>query len=291
MRPFTKIAVPACALIFCLTVLTASSARAAYQPINPDGSINVGGASLFTALAAGAQIGTGGSTLQSVMTDGTLIVGNVGIGGQGTLSMAGSSTIIGDLYMNDTGTVTFYTSAQVIGTKRGLNPPGNGISQQSLLNSVLADSLNLSNAANALADTNNYIVAMGTFNGMTVNSSSSITLVGPASGTVVLHLQDFVMTGGTFTLQGTSMTTFVINVSRNFSLTNSQVVLSGGLLASHVLFNVRNSGSVMKMNQGTSLQGILLGYKRTAFLNGGKVYGKLIANQLQLENGAQIISQ
>src|SRR6202012_1077875 len=144
----------------------------------------------------------------------------------------------------------------------------------------------LSNAAAAEASTHNYTVTHGTFGGTTISTGSSITIAGPSSGKVVLNLQDFVLTGGTFTLQGTATTTFIINVSRNFSIDNASVVLSGGLLASHVLFNVKGSGSQVSIDQNTKLSGVLLAYNRKVDVAGGKVYGRVIANQVIVEAAA-----
>lgn len=279
MRAFLKTLLPACALIYCLA---APSAKA-YNDLNPDGSINVGSASLFSSLAAGSM-----NVYDNNITGPSLVVGNVGIGGAGNFAMS-DGTLQGDLYMNDTGTFSISGPAKITGTKRGLHL--NGISQQSTLNNALADALALSNSAAAEASTHNYTVTQGTFNGSTVNTGQSITIAGPSSGKVVLNLQDFVLTNGTFTLQGTAMTTFIINVSRNFSINNSSVVLSGGLLASHVLFNVRGTGSQVSLNQGTSLQGVLLAYNRKVDLSGGKVYGRVIANQIVITSGGQIVSQ
>ena len=279
MRPLLRLFLPTCALVCCL----AASSVKAYNDLNPDGSINVASASLFSSLAGGAM-----NVYDNNITGPSLVIGNVGIGGQGNFAMS-DGKIQGDFYMNDTGTFSMSGPAQITGHKHGLHL--DGISQQSTLNNALADALSLSNAAAAEASTSNYTVTQGTFNGTTVNTGSSITLVGPSSGKVVLNLQDFVMTSGTFTLQGTAMTTFIINVKNNFSLNNSSVVLSGGLLASHVLFNIKGTGSQVSLNQGTSLQGVLLAYNRKVDLSGGKVYGRVIANQIVITSGGQIVSQ
>jgi hypothetical protein len=255
----------------------------AYNDVNPDGSINVGSAKLFSSLAGGSM-----NVYDNNITGPSLVVGNVGIGGAGNFAMS-DGKIQGDLYMNDTGTFSMSGPAQITGTKRGLHL--NAISQQTTLNNALADALSLSNSAAAEASTNNYSVTQGTFNGATVNTGQSITIAGPSSGKVVLNLQDFVLTNGTFTLQGTAMTTFIINVNRNFSINNSSVVLTGGLLASHVLFNVKGTGSQVSLNQGTSLQGVLLAYNRKVDLSGGKVFGRVIANQIVITSGGQIVSQ
>jgi hypothetical protein len=279
MRPFHRLFLPACALICCL----AASSVKAYNDTNADGSINVGSASLFSSLAGGAM-----NVYDNNITGPSLVVGNVGVGGQGNFTMS-DGKVQGDLYMNDTGTFSMSGPAQITGHKHGLHL--DGVSQQSTLNNALADSLSLANAAAAESSTSNYTVTQGTFNGNTVNTGQSITIAGPSSGKVVLNLQDFVLTNGTFTLQGTAMTTFIINVSRNFSINNSSVVLSGGLLASHVLFNVKGTGGQVSLNQGTSLQGVLLAYNRKVDLSGGKVFGRVIANQIVITSGGQIVSQ
>ena len=262
----------------------------AYNDTNADGSINVGNDKIFTVFARG-----GLNVYDNNITGPSIVQGNVGIGGHGNFSMS-DGTIKGDLYMNDYGTFSISGPAKITGTKRGLQF-GNG-SQQSTLDSADAsvnDTAGLSYAAAHESRTYNY-----KFNGTQattskylsdVNTGQSMT-VSITSGTkVVLNLQNFVMTSGTFTLQGTAMTTYIINVTNNFSLNNSKIVLSGGLLASHVLFNVIGTGSQVSLNQGTSMQGIMLAYNRKLDLSGGKIYGRAIANQVVITSGGQVVSQ
>jgi hypothetical protein len=45
------------------------------------------------------------------------------------------------------------------------------------------------------------------------------------------------------------------------------------------------------MQQGTSLTGILLADGRNVDLSGGKVFGRVVASQLTLTSGGQVISQ
>src|SRR6185295_15549545 len=87
----------------------------------------------------------------------------------------------------------------------------------------------------------------------------STTVTGAPGETVVLSLRDFQLAGhSTFTLQGTATTTFIINVSGQFSLLkNARIVLSGGVQWNDVLFNVRGSGTV-SISGDASLQGILM---------------------------------
>jgi Putative Ice-binding-like adhesive domain len=271
-----------CALVTGLALVAVTSARA-YNDTNPDDTINVGSASLFTVLAVGDM-----TQYNNNVTGPSGVFGNVGIGGHGNFTMS-DGVLDGDLYMNNFGTVTLSGPAHITGHRHGLHE--DGVDQTTTLNNALSDALALSNAAAAEASTSNYMVTVGTFNGTTVNTGKSITIAATGSGKVVLNLQDFVLTNGTFTLQGTAMNSFIINVSRNFSINNSSVILSGGLMASNVLFNVKGTGSQVSLNQGVSLTGILLAYQRKVDLSGGKVFGKVIANQVVITSGGQAVSQ
>ena len=262
-----------------------------YPDTLPGGSINVGRASLFTALSAGDM-----NYYDNTLTGPSKIVGNVGVGGRANFSMS-DGVIDGNVYMNSYGKFTMSGPARFT--------PGHGViaNQDSTLNGALSDARDLSSSAAAEMATHNYTVTMGSFNGTTVNGNKSFSLAdsNPFGGSkIVLNLQDLVMTGGTFTLQGTATTTYVINVSRNFSLNNAKIVLADlsgnvnsatGVQASHVLFNVVGSGSQVSLNQGTSLTGILLAAQRKVDLSGGKVFGRVIGNQINVTSGGQIISQ
>jgi len=262
-------------LLGALCCVIPGLSAAVYLDTLPDGSINTGAFSNFTVLTSGDL-----SDTNNTFTGPSRVDGNIGIGRNGNFSMS-DGTINGDIYMNSAGKFTKSGPAQHNGTVF--------YSQDAVLNAALNDARSLSMAAASDPGGGTYTTTQGTFNGSTVNSGQSITLSG--TGKVVLNLQDFVMTGGTFTLNGTAMTTFIINVNRNFSLNNSSVVLSGGLMASHVLFNVKGTGNQVSLNQGTSLSGILLATSRKISLSGGKVYGKVIAEQIAITSGGQVISQ
>jgi hypothetical protein len=95
--------------------------------------------------------------------------------------------------------------------------------------------------------------------------------------------------GSTLTLQGTAATTFIINVANSFSLSSSKVVLSGGLLASNVLFNVRGNGSDVSLSGGSSISGTILATNRNASLSGqSSLTGSLIANKVALSGGSVV---
>lgn len=236
--------------------------------------INVGRASLFSVLSYGDL-----NSYDNTVTGPSIIRGNVGIGGNGNFSMS-DGDLYGDVYIHHGGNVTFSGPAN----HHGYNTYYNA---DTPINNALQDAWSLSAKAASETSTNNYSHT-GNFNGTTENGNQNVSLF--SSGRVVLNLQDFVMTGGVFTLQGTATTTYIINVRRNFSLNNSSISLSG-ISSRQVLFNITGTGSQVSLNQGTSMGGILLATQRKVDLSGGKVFGRVIANQVNITSGGQVISQ
>src|SRR6266478_1868905 len=204
-NPFNPLAV-----VIALACALATPCVRASDTTNPDGSIKTmgfigqpnGDFSRFTVLTSGDLNDT-----NNTLTGASLIQGNVGIGGKGNFSMS-AGTVNGDIYINNFGKFTKSGPAQHNGSVF--------TNQDFILNNALDGARYLSNQAAIDTNTGSYTVTQGSFNGMTENGNQNVTLSG--SGHIVLNLQDFVMTGGTFTLQGTGVTSYIINVTRNFSL-------------------------------------------------------------------------
>lgn len=206
----------------------------------------------------------------------TDVLGDVGVAGKRKLSLFDHTTIHGDLYYHSSRDLLMEGHAAVAGNMH------NDGSSDTLLDQAVTDANNASDQAFALPVSPQYASLT------TIDSSMTIS----GSGTVVLKLTDFVLKGNdTLTLEGTAGTAFVINVSRQFSLSgNAQIVLSGGVQWDDVLFNVRGKGSAVSLNGKVSLQGILLANHRTVNLHGhSTVMGEVIANQIKLNDNSQII--
>lgn len=128
---------------------------------------------------------------------------------------------------------------------------------------------------------------------LAINSSQAPSVVSGAPGeTVTLDLRNFVLQrNDTFTLQGTSTTTFVINVSGKFSLlNNARIVLAGGVQWNNVFFNVLGRGSVVVLTDQSILHGALTASKRTVRLEENAiVYGKVFAKKVLISGAAQIV--
>ncbi len=88
-------------VIAILPVVFVSGNSFAASDTNPDGTINVGSANLFTVLAKGDA-----SFTDDNITGPSKVVGNVGIGGKGNFSMS-DGDLYGDIYIHHGGTITF----------------------------------------------------------------------------------------------------------------------------------------------------------------------------------------
>jgi hypothetical protein len=125
-----------------------------------------------------------------------------------------------------------------------------------------------------------------------LSRNHSMIVQGAPGATVVLNLRNFAMSGSaTFTLQGTATTNFIINVTQQFSLSDSsKIVLSGGVQWNCVHFNVLGQGNPVLLSGHSSLVGILTANQRTVKMtNHAIVTGEVIANKIVLRDSAQII--
>ena len=222
-----------------------------YPDTLPGGAINFGAASPFTVLTSSND-----SISQSN------IGGNVGIQ-SGTFSLDRKSNVNGNLvYKNG---VTRNISGNVTGTTSR---------NDALIDSALSDAQMLSDAAFAESVTPRYATLTS------VNlSNNNLTITGGANEKVVLRLTDFVLSQATFTLSGTATTAFLINVTRNFSLNNANISLVN-VPVSHVLFNIRGTGTVTLTN--SNMSGNLLALNRTVAISHVNFTGKVIANQVTI---------
>jgi hypothetical protein len=294
-------------VVFC--ALGAPSARAvcsgAYDAF---GHINVGptGQKFTVFGVAGFNMAPDPVYTNNTFTGPSMIVGNVGVGPNGTFS-ASDGMIDGSIYMYD-GPGSFHKSGPTIVTG-SVNYNATAITS-----AAFTDYQNLSNNAADCASTSNYTIN-GSSNGVPLNNvnitSNSNTIVrdsNPFGGSkIVLNLTNFKMSSGTFTLEGTATTTYIINVQNQFSLNNAKILLAdmngnvynganpdpmyAGITPSNVLFNIRSKGIQISLNQGTEMSGILLALKDQISQSGGKVYGKTIGGQVNITSGGKAISR
>jgi hypothetical protein len=212
----------------------------------------------------------------------TDIYGDVGVAGDGNITLSGSATIHGDLYYESTGTLTMNGNAKITGMRHH-DATGDAILNTAVSQATLSSS-------HAATFTSSFAYA-----GLT-NITSSMTLYsqhdGPGNSTV-LNLNSIVLgNSATLTLVGTAVDNFILNVSNQFSLTaQSKIVLSGGLTWDDVLFNIKGTGTDVVLDGQSTLNGILMANKRTVSLSGGSnLYGEGIANKIKLSGSSRIIN-
>jgi hypothetical protein len=119
--------------------------------------------------------------------------------------------------------------------------------------------------------------------------NEDVTLTG--SGVTVLNLQNFILKGGTLTLDGTAATSFIINVRKQFSLSNgAKVVLAGGIQASSVVFNVFGKHGPVVVGDGSLLTGQVVALHRAVRVSDfSTIVGWVTAKKTKLVRGGKII--
>ena len=213
------------------------------------------------------------------MSDRAVVVGDVGAAGTGNVTLSGQAKLKGRLYYHTGGTLTQSGSA---GTADGKFQDA---ATDTLLNQAAMDAQNASDQAFGLAVSPQY----ASLTSVNISGGKNMTITG--SGCVVLKLTDFAMSGGTFTLQGTAGTSFIINVSRQFSLSGpSKIVLGTGILSQDVLFNIRGTGTV-SLSGNAKLDGILLATNRSvSILGNATVRGEVIANSVNISGNGSVVT-
>jgi hypothetical protein len=226
----------------------------------------------------------------------THICGDVGVDGNGNIKMSGSSTIDGDLYYHTGGTFTRTGSARVTGMIH------HDMASDMVLGTTTTNANSIDMQANGMSDSMNYTVNGQPGPLTNVNGNQNITVMATAPGTnVVLKLTNFIRNGGTFTLSGSMTNNFIINVSKQFSLSgSSKIVLSGGVTWDNVLFNVHGTGTDVTLSGQSTMAGILMATKRTVNISGtviigqnqtGGPFGEVVGNKVVLSSGARVIHQ
>lgn len=212
-----------------------------------------------------------------LLSSGASVVGDLGVGGSGRLTLGAMTNVNGTVFLHTGGVFRKSATASITGGT------STSVGGDSLLNQAALDAVSASNQAFALAPSAGFPT--------TIRSNTSMSLSLPGSGTVVLKLTDFFLTGAntTLTLEGTAATTYVINVTNRFVLNGARIVLTGGLTFNNVLFNVRGTGSV-SLGRGATLEGIILAPQRTVALSrGSSVHGEIVANKVSITGASSVV--
>jgi hypothetical protein len=228
--------------------------------------------------------------------DGLAVVGNVGIGGTGSLSISGPLTVQGNVEFASSppnpATSPFTGGLVLTGTYTGGN--GNVTSDLTAFNTL---SQNLSTASGSF-----------TANGVTLTSAGTTSINGTGtiatSGSEYFTLSSVSLGNGqTLTIQGdnsgTQTVVFNVPISGGVAF-NGTIDLTGGLTPADVLFNVDvgdystlSGGSTLTIStNGTTEAGTFLDPNANFQINHGVVDGSVIGGDSQnssLVSGGQVI--
>jgi len=216
------------------------------------------------------------------------VQGNVGAAGGGNITLSGTTKVVGTAYIRSGGVLRKSGSASITGNGGAAVTDA---SHDAILNSAVTSAMNASAFANGLSNQDAGINYNGWNSLTTVNQNTSLSLTDTTAGQhAVLHLTDFVLTGGaTFTLSGSAATAYVIDVSNNFSLIGGKVLLAGGLLPENVLFNITGTGTTVSMSSAAQYNGFLLAPNRTVNISGASnVSGTIIAQTVNVSGGSRL---
>lgn len=164
--------------------------------------------------------------------------GNIGVYSGGTIVNMAPSTINGNVYE--------YVNGQYSG-------PGK-------LNGTLIEKPKLVKEFHDTAELVASQAASLTANDGTYDNITSATTISGSSGLNVVDVTgDISLNNANLTLSGGADAFFVVNIAGNMSLVgNASLVLSGGVIINHVLYNFTGSNSSINTHVGDTVNGIIL---------------------------------
>lgn len=222
-----------------------------------------------------------------------------GIGGAGNFAILGlhggdvvvrGSNIVGDMGVGprDEGSFrnTVETGTLVLDESASLNRPRRGFVGFAPTGGIVIRDLNPAQRdADAASAAYRALPATQSFG----NIRNSLTINGNG-GTNVINVNSLNYVSKTLTLNGNANDVFIINVNGDFNLNQSSVQLTGGLTASHVLFNFTTRGPEIDLSGArTVMNGTILSPRRgVEYWNAGMFNGAIVADSINLHNNARL---
>src|SRR5262245_31575971 len=196
------------------------------------------------------------------------VTGTMAVGADGTANLSGSSFVSGTLSLDPTATYIHSGTASV------------GSVQTVDLTQGTNDALAASAALTAMAPTQTWGVI------------KSPTVITGNGGQNVINVTGINLGGSAkLTLSGGANDYFFINDSGAFSMSGtSAIVLTGGVQASHVIFNVVGTGQTVNLSGGTVGQGTILAVNRDISI-GYQLSGTIIGalnHKIDIHSGAKV---
>jgi hypothetical protein len=247
----------ACAFCFCATAASATS-----TPIT-----------LGTAAGYGVLTGKNETT---VLGGAFKMTGNLGLAAGYNVQISGNNS--------ETGRTYYDTSSGGSWSNSGTFAEQGGSSITQSMSQAVSDAISASANANALTAT----AGFGSQSGSTVTLNALTNL-----SENVLNVSSVSLTNGTITFNdnGNAGAKYIINVTGNFSLSNTTMVLTGGATAADIIWNIEGTGSSVSITGGTSYGTFLVPQSNVTIGGGGSLTGELIAGANSLGKGYTLTEQ
>jgi hypothetical protein len=199
---------------------------------------------------------------------GSAITGDVAVG-QHSTGVIHTTSVTGAVDVADTATLR----------------PRNGGPLDSFSGGVVHESL-----AQAQSDANSASTAYAALTPTQTfgNVTTSLTITGNG-GTNVISMNSLDYSRKTLTLSGGPSDVFIFNVARDFTFNHSQIALTGGVTANHVIFNFTHAASSIDISNSSNVSGTFLApHASLSLRNSPSVQGELIAKDLTINADQQL---
>jgi len=250
------------AILACTLALGASQAHATSTPIT-----------LGTAAGYGVFTGKNETT---VLGGAFKMTGNLGLAAGYNVQISGNNS--------ETGRTYYDTSNGGAWSDSGTYAEQGGSSITQSMSQAVSDAISASTNANALSAT----AGFGSQSGSTVTLNALTNM-----SENVLDVSSVSLTNGTITFNdnGNAGAKYIINVTGNFSLSNTTMVLTGGATAADIIWNIEGTGSSVSITGGTSYGTFLVPQSNITVGGGGSLTGELIAGANSLGKGYTLTEQ
>ncbi len=249
------------AFLACAFTLGGSHAHATSTPIT-----------LGTAAGYGVLTGVNETT---VIGGAFKMTGTLGLATGYNVKISGANSQTGKTYFDGSGSGGQWSDS-------GTYTTAGSITQS--MSQAVSDAISASTSANALTAT----AGFGSQSGSTVTLNALTNL-----SENVLDVSSVSLTNGTITFNdnGNAGAKYIINVTGNFSLTNTNMVLTGGATAADIIWNIEGTGSSVSITGGTSYGTFLVPQSNVTVGGGGSLTGELIAGANSLGKGYTLTEQ
>ena len=253
--------------------LAASKSGCIYVDSNGDGIHNNG----VVDLGLARQFGVFGINGGNVILNSAHITGSVALGPGETATTLQKADVSGTLTVDPTAT---WDSSNL---GKDFLVAGGVVTQN--LAQAAAD-------ANAASVTAAALTADFSFGNVTANTTIAATTASRADGITVASFTSLNYNTDILTISGNFADVFVINVMGNWTYFDSQIVLTGGVTADHVLFNFPVSGASIEFSKATNvINGTFLApYGSALYHNPAAFNGAIIAKNVTIHSDANLKS-